>query len=47
MVDVAETDGEPLRHVAAALLTGQAPGGLCNDLGSQATGHGYTLKCGD
>ncbi len=45
--DVAQTDGEPLPDVAPALLTGQAPAGLWDNLASQVTGHGYTLERGD
>ncbi len=45
--DVAQTDGDPLPDVAPALLTGQAPAGLWDDLAGQVTGHGYTLERGD
>jgi len=45
--DVAQTEGDPLPEVAPALLTGQAPAGLWNDLAGQVTGHGYTLERGD
>ncbi len=45
--DLAQTEGEPLPEVAPALLTGQAPAGLWNDLASQVTGHGYALERGD
>ncbi len=45
--DVAQTDGEPLPDVAPALLNGQAPAGLWDDLADQVTGHGYTLERGD
>jgi antirestriction protein ArdC len=45
--DVAQTEGEPLPEVAPALLTGQAPAGLWDDLASQVTGYGYTLERGD
>ena len=45
--DVAQTDGEPLPDIAPALLTGQAPAGLWDDLAGQVTGHGYTLERGD
>ncbi len=45
--DVAQTDGDPLPDVAPALLTGQAPAGLWDDLADQVTGHGYTLERGD
>ncbi len=44
---VAQTEGDPLPEVAPALLTGQAPAGLWNDLASQVTGHGYALERGD
>ena len=39
--------GDPLPDVAPALLTGQAPAGLWDDLASQVAGHGYTLERGD
>ncbi len=45
--DVAQTEGDPLPEVAPALLTGQAPAGLWNDLAGQVTGHGYALERGD
>ncbi len=45
--DVAQTEGDPLPEVAPALLTGQAPSGLWNDLAGQVTGHGYALERGD
>ena len=45
--DVAQTDGEPLPDVAPALLGGQAPAGLWDDLAGQVAGHGYTLERGD
>ncbi len=45
--DVAQTDGDLLPDVAPALLTGQAPAGLWDDLAGQVTGHGYTLERGD
>jgi len=45
--DVGQTEGDPLPDVAPALLTGQAPAGLWNDLASQVTGHGYTLERGN
>jgi len=45
--DVAQTEGAPLPEVAPALLTGQAPAGLWDDLASQVTGYGYALERGD
>jgi len=45
--DVAQTEGDPLPDVAPALLTGQAPAGLWDDLASQVTGYGYALERGD
>jgi hypothetical protein len=45
--DVAQTEGDPLPDVAPALLTGQAPAGLWDDLAAQVSGHGYTLEHGD
>ncbi len=45
--DLAQTEGDPLPDVEPALLTGQAPAGLWNDLASQVTGHGYALERGD
>jgi len=42
-----QTEGAPLPEVAPALLTGQAPAGLWNDLASQVTGYGYALERGD
>ncbi len=45
--DVAQTEGDPLPDVAPALLTGQAPAGLWDDLAGQVTGHGYALERGD
>jgi len=45
--DPAQTEGDPLPEVAPALLTGQAPAGLWDDLASQVTGHGYALERGD
>ncbi len=42
-----QTEGDPLPDVAPALLTGQAPAGLWNDLASQVSGHGYALERGD
>jgi len=42
-----QTDGAPLPDVAPALLTGQAPAGLWDDLASQVTGYGYVLERGD
>ncbi len=41
-----QTEGAPLPEVAPALLTGQAPAGLWNDLASQVSGHGYVLERG-
>jgi len=45
--DVAQTEGDPLPDVAPALLVGQAPAGLWNDLAGQVAGHGYALERGD
>ncbi len=45
--DVAQTDGDPLPDVAPALLSGQAPAGLWDDLANQVNGHGYTVERGD
>jgi len=45
--DLAQTEGDPLPDVAPALLTGQAPAGLWNDLAGQVRGHGYALERGD
>jgi len=45
--DVAQTEGAPLPEVAPALLTGQAPAGLWNDLAGQVTGYGYALERGE
>ncbi len=45
--DLAQTGGDPLPEVAPALLTGQAPAGLWNDLASQVGGHGYAVERGD
>jgi len=45
--DVAQTDGDALPEVAPALLVGQAPAGLWDDLASQVTGSGYALERGD
>ena len=45
--DVAQTEGDPLPDVAPALLVGQAPAGLWNDLAGQVTGYGYALERGD
>jgi hypothetical protein len=42
-----QTEGAPLPEVAPALLTGQAPAGLWNELASQVTGYGYALERGD
>jgi len=42
-----QTEGAPLPDVAPALLVGQAPAGLWDDLASQVSGHGYTLERGD
>jgi len=42
-----QTEGAPLPEVAPALLTGQAPAGLWDDLASQVTGYGYALERGD
>jgi len=42
-----QTEGTPLPEVAPALLTGQAPAGLWDDLAGQVTGHGYALERGD
>jgi len=42
-----QTDGDPLPEVAPALLTGQAPAGLWDDLAGQVTGYGYALERGD
>jgi len=44
--DIQQTGGDPLPEVAPALLTGQAPAGLWNDLAGQVTGHGYALERG-
>jgi len=45
--DIQQTEGDPLPEVVPALLTGQAPAGLWNDLASQVSGHGYALERGD
>ena len=45
--DIQQTGGDPLPDVAPALLTGQAPAGLWNDLAGQVAGHGYALERGD
>jgi len=45
--DVAQTGGDPLPDVAPALLTGQAPAGLWDDLAGQVTGYGYALERGE
>jgi len=45
--DIQQTGGDPLPDVAPALLTGQAPAGLWNDLASQVAGHGYALERGN
>jgi len=45
--DIQQTEGDPLPEVAPALLTGQAPAGLWDDLASQVSGHGYALERGD
>ncbi len=45
--DLAQTEGDPLPDVVPALLTGQAPAGLWNDLAGQVRGHGYALERGD
>jgi len=42
-----QTEGAPLPEVAPALLTGQAPAGLWDDLASQVTGYGYALERGE
>jgi antirestriction protein ArdC len=42
-----QTEGAPLPDVAPALLTGQAPAGLWDDLASQVTGYGYALERGE
>jgi len=45
--DAAQTDGQPLPEVTPALLTGQAPAGLWDELAAQVAAHGYTLGRGD
>ncbi len=42
-----QTEGDPLPDVAPALLTGQAPAGLWDDLAGQVIGYGYALERGD
>jgi len=42
-----QTEGTPLPDVAPALLTGQAPAGLWEDLAGQVSGYGYALERGD
>ncbi len=42
-----QTEGAPLPEVAPALLTGQAPAGLWDDLAGQVSGYGYALERGD
>jgi len=42
-----QTEGAPLPEVAPALMTGQAPAGLWDDLAGQVTGYGYALERGD
>ncbi len=42
-----QTEGAPLPEVAPALLVGQAPAGLWDNLASQVTGYGYALERGD
>jgi antirestriction protein ArdC len=46
--DIAQTDGDPLPEVdRPALLDGEAPTGLWEDLASQVEGEGFTLERGD
>jgi len=45
--DLSQTEGAPLPDVAPAVLVGQAPAGLWNDLAGQVAGHGYALERGD
>jgi len=42
-----QTEGAPLPEVAPALLVGQAPAGLWDDLASQVTGYGYAVERGE
>lgn len=45
--DVAQTDGEALPQITAAVIEGEAPAGLWEALGAQVAAHGYALERGD
>ena len=43
VLDISQTDGDPLPDIAPELLTGDAPAALWDALATQVAAHGYTL----